>query len=291
MKRILSILVACAAPALGSDKLLQEISLAQLAAAGGLKSGTLIADPGQPETLKVENKTGGPLTAHLFDVSKPKIGTAFYRIEGEVRHEAVESVGYLEMWNHFGAGMSAFSRTLADGGPMGGLRGTSSWRTFILPFNATGTKNPPERLEVNVQLPGKGTVFLRSLRLIEMTSFGITATAAAPRKAWWTDRTAGWVGGIGGGLLGCLGTYLEWAAARGRARAFVLGASRALLVVGILSTIAGLVAAALGQPYEVWYILLLGGILCGGISATRLGKYEARYRDLELRRMAALDAA
>ena len=57
-----------------------------------------------------------------------------------------------------------------------------------------------------------------------------------------------------------------------------------------MSLVAGVIALALGQPYAVYYPLLLCGIVltgvCGGIwPAIRQG-YEQR----ELRRMAAMDA-
>jgi hypothetical protein len=283
MKHALLALLASAGAAVAGDKLVQEISFAQLAAAGQLKAGTVLADP---ETLRITN-SGGPLHAHLFDLAKPQIATPFYRIEGEVRYDTVQGTGYLEMWNHFAGGGSFFSRTLGDGGPLGSLRGTTTRRPFSLPFNATGAHGAPERLEVNLQLPGEGTVYLRGLKLIEMSSFAIGGAAPG---AWWSDRAAGWVGGIGGAVLGCLGTFLEWSAARGRARRFVLAASRTLLVLGIASLTAGLIAIALRQPYGVWYVLLLCGLICTAVFAVRLRQYQARYRELELRRMSALDA-
>jgi hypothetical protein len=91
--------------------------------------------------------------------------------------------------------------------------------------------------------------------------------------------------------VGTLGGYLEWSASRGRARRFVLGSARALIFIGVSATVIGLVAVALRQPYGVWYILLLVGVLCALIFPFRLRRYEAQYRELELRRMTALDAA
>ena len=56
------------------------------------------------------------------------------------------------------------------------------------------------------------------------------------------------------------------------------------------SLVAGVIALALGQPYAVYYPLLLGGIIltavCGGIRPGLRHGYEQR----ELRRMAAMDA-
>jgi len=53
--------------------------------------------------------------------------------------------------------------------------------------------------------------------------------------------------------------------------------------------VAGLVALGLGQPYAVYYpLLLFGGILtvvCGGL----LPVIRRRYAEIELRRMTAMD--
>ena len=57
-----------------------------------------------------------------------------------------------------------------------------------------------------------------------------------------------------------------------------------------MSLVAGAIALTLGQPYAVYYPLLLGGTLLtalfGGIWPTIRQGYEQR----ELRRMAAMDA-
>jgi hypothetical protein len=50
---------------------------------------------------------------------------------------------------------------------MGRISGTSSWRPISLPFDRTGTTNSPTRLEINIFLPGRGTVFLGPARLIQ----------------------------------------------------------------------------------------------------------------------------
>jgi hypothetical protein len=209
-------------------------------------------------------------------------------VEGEIRYEGVEGEpSYLEMWNYYPGGGAYFSRTMGEMGPMAKLRGDSGWRGFLLPFNATGANGRPTKLEINLHLAGKGTVFLRKVKLVQMdTWFG-----AAASGAWWQDRTAGLVGGIGGALVGCLGSTLEYLAARGRARRFVMGAAKALTAVGVVTLVGGVVALSFRQPYGVWYVLLLGGALCAGIFPFRLRRYEARYREWELRRMTALDAA
>jgi hypothetical protein len=269
------------------EELLQEIAWSKLLSEQRLPAGEIVASAGAPEELKIEHAGPGPLTAPLFTLEPPKITTSFYRVEGEVRYEGVEgTISYLEMWNHFANGGAYFSRTLGDGGPMGKLRGDSGWRPFMLPFNATGASGHPTKLVVNLQLAGKGTVYLRNVKVWQSSEW----LAAPVAGAWWADRKAGLVGGIGGALIGCLGSAMEYLAQRGRARRFVLGTAKTLTALGVIASVAGLVALSVRQPAGVWYVLLLGGVLAAGIFPFRLRRYAAHYRELELRRMSALDA-
>ena len=171
---------------------------------------------------------------------------------------------------------------------MAALRGSSDWRAFTLPFNATGTKGPPAQLVMNVQLPGKGAVYLRDLRLIQSTS---PAALGMQPGAWWSDQSAGWIGGFGGAFLGCFASFIGWLAARGRAPGFVLGSLKVLIVFGAAATVAGLTAAAIGQPYGVWYPLLLMGVLSVVIFPLQLRSFRQRFHEMELRRMSSLDLA
>lgn len=288
MKTILLLLAAAmlAITAHANDQALATYSWKELAAAGKLTVGTLVAPP--DDALKVENSGAGSLNATVLTIELPKITTDFYALSGEVRCDGVEGDGFLEMWSHFGEGTAYFSRTLGEAGPMAKLTGTSEWRAFTLPFNATGTKSHPAKLVLNVQLPAKGSVVLRNLKLIEGTNFD---SLAGQTGAWWSDRTAGIIGGVGGSLLGCLGALIEWLASRGKAQHFVVNAARVLIGVGAASTLGGLTAVALRQPYGVWYALLLFGVLDVVIFPFRLRRYQDRYREIELRRMTSMDAA
>ena len=80
-----------------------------------------------------------------------------------------KGLGHLEMWSHFPDASKYFTRTLADQGPMMKLQATSGWRSFVLPFDATGASSPPGLLVINVVLPGRGTVYLGPLELSEET--------------------------------------------------------------------------------------------------------------------------
>ncbi len=111
-----------------------------------------------------------------------------------------------------------------------------------------------------------------------------------PKRGWWSDRDAGLIGGIGGTTVGLLGGLIGTLAGFGKARRFVFALDACLVGFGAASLVAGAMALVLGQPYAVYYPLLLGGIVltavCGGIRPALRQGYEQR----ELRRMAAMDA-
>jgi hypothetical protein len=289
MKTILFLISAFifTAAATGADEqVISTFSWKELADAGKLTAGTLTGAP--DNALKVENRGPGAMSATVLAVVQPKITTDFYAVTGEVRYDNVEGEGFLEMWSHFGETAAYFSRTLGVAGPMAKLTGTSDWRAFTLPFNAKGASSRPSKLVVNVQLPGKGSVVLRNLKLVQSTSFDRAATTQ--NGAWWSDPTAGIVGGVGGALIGCLGALIEWLAVRGKAQRFVVNAVRVLIGGGVAFALSGLVAVALRQPYGVWYALLLLGVLVVVIFPFRLRRYQDRYREFELRRITSMDA-
>jgi len=287
MKTILLLLttIIFTAAARADEQVISTFSWKELADAGKLTVGTLTGAP--DNALKVENRGPGAMSATVLTIVQPKITTDFYAVTGEVRYDNVEGDGFLEMWSHFGETAAYFSRTLGAAGPMAKLTGTSDWRAFTLPFNAKGASSRPSKLMLNVQLPGKGGVFLRNLKLVQSTSFDGAATQIG---SGWSYQTAGIVGGVGGALIGCLGALIEWLAARGKAQRFVVNAARVLIGVGVAFALGGLAAVALRQPYGVWYALLLLGVSMVVIFPFRLRSYQDRYREFELRRMTSMDA-
>src|SRR5262249_58536516 len=99
----------------------------------------------------------------------------------------------------FPDGGGYFSRTLAASGPLQKLRGSSGWRDFSLPF----TSKPgyfPRQLRLMLVLEGKGKVAVGPLQLMQSMPSGA--------GAWWGERTAGWVFGGLGSLIGCMGALI-----------------------------------------------------------------------------------
>jgi len=267
---------------------LRDLAWPELASSKLLRAGTPTTDSTGQTFLKLDHQEAKPETVNVVTLDDPKVTTEVYAISGEVRYEGMVGDGYLEMWSHFGASDAYFSRTLGENGAMAKLTGNSEWRPFSLPFNAKGSKSHPTALDLNVHFAGKGTVYLRNVKLSQADAL---ADLGAAKGGWWSDQTAGLIGGACGAILGCLGSLMEWLAARGKAPRFVLTTVRVLIGLGIAATALGLFAVLQKQPYAVWFALLLLGVLCLGILPFRLRRYADRFRDLELRRMSSMDVA
>ena len=291
-KRIAALcLLACSTGAF-AEHVLRAYSWEKVMANGAPKGAQLANDgPGRAyDRLKVENPTAQPLTVTVLTIDAPPITWAKYAVAGFVRHQGVEGKAYLEMWSHFPGGKTSFSRTLAEAGPMRHLEGTADWRPFTLPFTTKDGAAPPEKLVVNVVLPGRGTVVLSGLRLAEYRPDEDPLAAAMRSGAWWGGRMAGLIGGGLGTLIGCLGGLVGLLAGRGKARRFVLAAMSGLIVLGVVVTGVGIAAVAMGQPYAVYYPLLLAGGLSAILPAAMFPTIRKRYAERELRKIQAADA-
>jgi hypothetical protein len=240
-----------------------------------------LADPTSPEAQGFH--VSGPATAQIAAFASPAVPGDVYAVTGTVAYEGVEGDGYLEMWSEFPDGSRYFSRTLDEQGPLAVLRGSSPERPFALPFLLPPDSPRPTRLEVNVVLPAGGKVTVRGLRL------GSGAEAMRAPGAWWSPEAAGWIGGAAGGAVGLFGALVGTLCSLGRGRRFVLAGLVALGVSGLALLAAGGVALGLGQPYEVWYPLVLMGILDPVLAVSLLPTARRRFEALELRRMQALD--
>ena len=283
------IITTCAA-----ERVLAEYDWSKLAQSGQQFGGIATTLDGKA-ALKLANTNDTPLRVQLLKISSPPITKKLYALIGEVKYESVRGEGYLEMWNYFPAaqpGMreaSYFSKTLGDSGEMGKITGTSNWRRFMLPFDRSGTSLVPSRLEINLFLPGQGTVYLGQVKLVEYSSTFL-ATPSGATNAWWPDWAGGLIGGIGGAVLGCLGGLLAWLAAKGKAQSFVILSLKSLIALGVLSLATGFLAMGLRQPYGVWFVPLLLGLILLAILPSRLKQYQKMYTESEMRRMSAIDA-
>jgi hypothetical protein len=282
------LLTACWLLAAGeawSEEIVGRIRWHELAAAGTSTPGTVV-DGAQGPGLRVVHDGPAPATLTLVTIERPPIRTARYAIRGRVKYDGVALGSFLEMWNHLPEG-AFFSRTLGSSGPMRKVEGTSDWRTFVLPFTNREGGSAPDRLVVNLVMAGKGAVEIGPLELVQFTA---GEDPLSDSSAWWSDRQAGVFGSIVGSALGVLGAIIGILGSIGRARDFVLRALQGMAWVGLAAVALGLMALIYGQPYAVYYPLLLAGTISAALGFSLPRSLSKRYEDLELRRMHALDA-
>ncbi len=247
---------------------------------GGLAGEVLPADEADPARLKLILKSETKCIARF---KQPSIQANQYAIKGKIRYKNVTKAGYVELLNHT-LTETYFSKTLGDHlGPMGKIEGDSAWRDFVTPMNLLGFP-APHMVELNVVLPGSGEVEIGSLELIDGQLTGSVS------NAWWTDRTSGWMGAILGCLFGICGGLSGWLTGRGKGRLFVRTYYVATVAVGIASLFAGTYAIAIKQPYGVWYLLVLVGVIVPATSVAGFVTSSRRYAADELRRMDAHDS-
>ena len=109
-------------------------------------------------------------------------------------------------------------------------------------------------------------------------------------EAWFDPNRYAWIPGTAYGLVaGLMGGIVGWLVPRGRARTFILRAWFTLWGIAFLLLIVGIVALANGQPWGVWYGLLLPGAVGTLVVGANSLVIVKRYREVEERRLAAKD--
>ena len=105
----------------------------------------------------------------------------------------------------------------------------------------------------------------------------------------WFDP--GLVGGLMGGGVGVIGavygTVVGVLAPRGKGRTSVMAVHWGTMTLGAVLLAAGIGAAVAGQPYGVWYSLLLPGLLLIVLMGAMTPVIRQRYRQAEHRRLQA----
>jgi hypothetical protein len=301
-----------------AQEVVREFSWSELKRAGKLSVGTV--EPGGAsgprERLRIDSpvrqgkgdgRGGWRTTVTVLDLKNPPVTKSYYVFEGSIRYKDVKGLSVIVVGaslpdgkKYWGPGVG-FGKLDAkkSAGPVPIVQGTSDWKPFTLWFNKDIAERSPEafpsRITLEVQFAGEGTVFLGPVRLREYDTASFErlvypARPPQPAKPWWTDEDAGWIGGIGGSIVGLLGAVIGTLGGLGKARRFVVALTATLVGAGVLSLIVGLIALALGQPYPVYYPLLLLGIILTAVCGGNLPMLRRRYQQIELRKMAAMDA-
>ncbi len=295
MNRLLKVELACLAILQVSTVLGGEttatVEWSELAAKN-IEQGTVLVDEKFGGVRLIDNTEAEPLSVRIatFDDRLPQ--SHLFAIRGMVKYEDVavgEVLGFLESWQYFAGGGQYFSRTLGTGGVMENLSGTSDWREFALPFRGSEESGHPQKIEVNLSLPARGRVWIGPLELVSYSS-GEMDAAFSNSGAWWNDRQAGLMGGIAGAAIGILGAIIGTLCGLGRGRTIAVALAWCVLATGVAALLAGGVAAASGQPYAVYYPLLLLGVIATLVMGGNMRSIGRRFAEAELRRMEAMDA-
>lgn len=113
---------------------------------------------------------------------------------------------------------------------------------------------------------------------------------ASADEPWWSETGSGWVGGILGSTVGIIGGILGTLAGLGTAKRVVVYGAIAMICFGVILLLAGIAAVVSGQPYHVYFPLLLTGSISALVFGLNLPTIRRRYEQQELQRMSAMDA-
>jgi hypothetical protein len=252
-------------------------------------------DPGlKGEALKLTSAATGARTVQFLEIDHPPLTTVNYRVDFQLRYENVENVAFLEMWTHFEDGGVYFSRTLAEAGPMAKLVGTSQARPASLPFYNTSGKRPV-KLVFNLVFNGPGTVWLGRPTLTESGALlpappVKTDDSSVMDSGLRAEHVAGLLSGAAGTVLGLTGALIGLLTFIGRGRRVAFTLLALMLMAGVCSLAGGTLAYSRSQPDFIYYPLLLIGVIGTLLPLALFGTVRARYEDIELARLEAMDA-
>jgi len=236
-------------------------------------------------SLTVRGTDGEATTTTVLVIEEPGVGGPAYAVRGRVCYEGVMGQGYLQMTSRFPDGGAYFSRTLSDSGALAALEGSSGWRDFVIPFMLERESGRPSKLELDVVLPGPGTVRLAHVELVQHAS---QADVLSVPGQWLSAGTATLIGTWGGAILGIMGGLAGMLSGTFRKQR----AAQCLLLVALAAAICllvlGLVALIAGQAYS--YVPLLLGGMGSAVVTTVIFMLRRRISQQELRQMQAQDA-
>jgi len=289
MKKLFHVvcLLCLAATAAAQEKVLKVYDWKDLSAQ--IPNSQIVSMDGM-SVLKVVETNDAPLEVSLLTITNSSLIQRANTIEWEMKYENVRSLPPGEMF-YDGARRELceiFPPQAAGGDNATNyaafyFAGTKNWDKNEFQINPARYDNEtrPKELMLKLSLPSSGTIYLRPIKLL-----GVVGRS----DSWWSPQQSGLIGGIGGSLIGCFGGLIGLLVSKGKARNFVLAAAKYFIALGILLTMAGLVAAVLRQPYDVWYALLLPGVILVLVFSLNLHSIQRRYDELEIRRMTSIDA-
>ncbi len=109
-------------------------------------------------------------------------------------------------------------------------------------------------------------------------------------QPWFDPNRYAWIPGTAYACAALIvAAFVVWLVPRGRARKPIVRAWVSLWAIAIALILCGLLALVNGQPWGVWYALLLPGIIGTAVVGANLFVIFKRYREVEERRLASKD--
>jgi MFS family permease len=116
-------------------------------------------------------------------------------------------------------------------------------------------------------------------------------TLLADAEPWFSNEAAIYFGSFGGAAIGILGGILGAAvgvlAPKGKGRRFVMNSMLAFGCVGIVFLLTGVVALVMDQPYAIYYLFLLLGLILTSVMFAIRPAIRQRYAEAEQRKVEA----
>jgi hypothetical protein len=105
---------------------------------------------------------GEDQSVRLFELADPGVGNCTLTYRAALRCEDLQGRAYLEMWCRLPGAGEFFSR-----GTFQAIKRTTDWSTYEIPFRLKKGQRP-DLIKLNLVVEGQGTVWVRSVELLEM---------------------------------------------------------------------------------------------------------------------------
>jgi serine/threonine protein kinase len=106
------------------------------------------------------NNEGATRQVRLFEVPVKDLDDCTVILRASMKSASLTGRAYLEMWCHFADGQEYFSK-----GTQNPIQGTTGWSSYQIPFFLKPGQLP-DLLKLNVVIEGKGTVWIKDLKLL-----------------------------------------------------------------------------------------------------------------------------
>ena len=224
--------------------------------------------------LKISFSCGELCEAMVFNQPLAGVENCVLWFEADFKVSANGTI-FPAMWVTFPDGNSFYSRGMNQA-----QSGISGWQRLRIPFLLKKGQRPAS-VVMGAGMSGTGEVWIDHARLMRQEG-GL----AAP---WNAGAWIGAAGGLFGGLAGLWGAAAGVLASRGRGRKFILYSGATILLLGAASLAGGVWAWMAGSPWDLYYPLLLCGVIILAVCGPLIPVLLRRHAQAEAQRMKALE--